>query len=258
MATGIIIIYTSSKKNLKPISFGLIWFLITLLPTSSIIPLAEVLNDHRMFFPFIGLSLSITYSIYLIVEFYYLKYRVGSSFLKYSLFGITIIVFITYGIGTYNRNKVWSTEESLWYDVTIKSPLNGRGLMNYGLVKMEQGKYLEADKYFNKALELTPNYSYLFVNLAIVKNALGDSKTAENYFKKAIQLGNDFAGSHSFYARFLKKQFRLSEAEIELQKAIKSLDNHKLANNYGMFSEFFKYAACKSTKRKLLDIFIFA
>jgi tetratricopeptide (TPR) repeat protein len=225
LATGIIIIYTSSKKNLKPISFGLIWFLITLFPTSSIIPLAEVLNDHRMFFPFIGLSLSITYSIYLIVEFYYLKYRVGSSFLKYSLFGITIIVFITYGIGTYNRNKVWSTEESLWYDVTIKSPLNGRGLMNYGLVKMEQGKYLEADKYFNKALELTPNYSYLFVNLAIVKNALGDSKTAENYFKKAIQLGNDFAGSHSFYARFLKKQFRLSEAEIELQKAIKISPN---------------------------------
>ena len=96
----------------------------------------------------------------------------------------------------------------MWYDVTIKSPLNGRGLMNYGLVKMEQGKYLEADKYFNKALELTPNYSYLFVNLAIVKNALGDSKTAENYFKKAIQLGNDFAGSHSFYARFLKKQLK--------------------------------------------------
>jgi len=44
---------TSNKKENRPISFGLIWFAITLLP-SSITPLAEVTNDHRMFFLLLG------------------------------------------------------------------------------------------------------------------------------------------------------------------------------------------------------------
>src|SRR5262249_41639 len=42
----------------RPASFGLAWFVITLLPTS-LTPLAEVANDHRMFFPFVGLSLAV-------------------------------------------------------------------------------------------------------------------------------------------------------------------------------------------------------
>src|SRR6266550_6507658 len=36
------------------------------------------------------------------------------------------------GYATFQRNKVWNTEETLWRDVTIKSPRNPRGLMNYG------------------------------------------------------------------------------------------------------------------------------
>src|SRR6202008_325436 len=43
------------------ISFGLSWFLLALLPTSSIFPLAEVLNDHRPFFAYIGLCIVVVY-----------------------------------------------------------------------------------------------------------------------------------------------------------------------------------------------------
>jgi hypothetical protein len=36
-------------KKTRVIGFGLLWFLIALLPTS-LLPLAEVMNDHRTFF----------------------------------------------------------------------------------------------------------------------------------------------------------------------------------------------------------------
>ena len=50
--------------------------------------------------------------------------------------------------GTRQRNIVWRTEESLWLDATIKSPDNGRGLMNYGVIQMNKGNYPVADDYF--------------------------------------------------------------------------------------------------------------
>ena len=59
-------------------------------------------------------------------------------------------------VGTYERNKVWRSEETLWRDVTEKSPANGRGLMNYGLTQMAQGKYAEAKQLFDRAAGLQP------------------------------------------------------------------------------------------------------
>ena len=41
-------------KKTRMIGFGLLWFLIALLSTSAL-PLAEVMNDHRTFLPYIGL-----------------------------------------------------------------------------------------------------------------------------------------------------------------------------------------------------------
>jgi protein O-mannosyl-transferase len=49
----------SHRDATRPLAFGTIWFVVALLPTS-LTPLAEVANDHRMFFPFVGLSLAVT------------------------------------------------------------------------------------------------------------------------------------------------------------------------------------------------------
>src|ERR1051326_6899096 len=40
------------------VAFGLTWFAVALIPTSSFFPLAEVVNEHRIFFAFIGLVLA--------------------------------------------------------------------------------------------------------------------------------------------------------------------------------------------------------
>ena len=50
------ILAVRSKKT-RVIGFGLLWFLMALLPTS-LFPLAEVMNDHRTFLPYIGLVIA--------------------------------------------------------------------------------------------------------------------------------------------------------------------------------------------------------
>jgi tetratricopeptide (TPR) repeat protein len=207
--------YTTSKKaETRPISFGIFWFFIALIPTSSIIPLAEVLNDHRIFFPFVGLVLAVSYAIYLTLLHHESAFY-QKPWLKYLLITCLCGLIGAHAYGTYQRNKVWLTEESLWYDVSIKSPTNGRGLMNYGNTQMAKGNYLAAEQYFLKALQYTPYYGALHTNLGIVNVALGRPEQAETYFEKAIKFDNTSPGVLYYYAKYnLLKHPEAAEAAL--------------------------------------------
>jgi hypothetical protein len=94
----------------------LAWFAITLLPTS-LTPLAEVANDHRMFFPFVGLSLAVTAAAGLVLA------RVVSSRSRFAIGAVAIaVVLLAESAAVYTRNEVWQTDEALWRDVVEKSP----------------------------------------------------------------------------------------------------------------------------------------
>ena len=220
----------SKKTATRPVSFGIFWFFIALLPTSSFIPLAEVANDHRIFFPFIGLLLAVAFGFYLII----LK---NKTFLnKHKLFKAIIatgLLFLlaAHAYGTYQRNKVWLTQESLWHDVTLKSPKNGRGLMNYGLTQMSKGNYPEAEIYLTKALTYTPYYPALHINLAILNNALGKLAEAETYYQNALRYGNQSPEALLWYARFnqIKNPERAEESLLLcLQKNPKDIEARHL------------------------------
>ena len=211
------IFYLSKFEKWRPVAFGFAWFLLSLVPTT-FVPLAEVMNDHRIFYPFVGLTLSVFWTIYLLGE----KYLQSIS--PALLTGIFILIFCAEAYGIHQRNKVWHTEESLWRDVTEKSPKNGRGLMNYGLVFMGRGSYDTADYYYTKALEYCPQYSLLHVNMGVLKAAMGDKAQAEKYFQNGIAYGSDESGNYYFYAKFLRDNGRKDEAIDNLYKCIRLVD----------------------------------
>ena len=122
--------------------------------------------------------------------------------------------------GTHQRNIVWRTEESLWLDVTRKSPLNGRGLMTYGVIRMGTGDYATADAYFRRALQFVPEYSYLHVNIAILKGALKQDAEAEQHFLAAQRFDPGNPVSYFFYARWLSSVGRAAEAAAQARRAL--------------------------------------
>jgi protein O-mannosyl-transferase len=239
------IAYVNSKqKERRPIAFGILWFFIALIPTSSFIPLSQVLNDHRMFFPFVGLMLSVCWMFGLAI-------RRKENDLVGNPFVMTLVVLGVLGIlgghayGTHERNNVWHTAESLWYDVTIKSPRNPRGLMNYGLTQMAKGNYQRAEEYFEKALALKPRYAYVHINLGILKGATDRPVEAERHFKSALQFNPNDPTSYFYYASWLRRQNREAEAIPLLKRSLQlspaygrsqSLLNEILANPKGVKS----------------------
>ena len=204
---------TSRRRETRPIAFGLLWFFVTLLPTSSLVPLSEPMNDHRMYLPFVGLVLAVVWTAGLAL-------REASARTRMVAAGAAVAVIAAMAYGTRQRNIVWRTEESLWHDATIKSPDNGRGLMNYGVIQMEKGNYPLADQYFARALLLTPHYSYLHVNLGVLKAALGQPAEAERHFREAQHDDPNNPVCYTHFARFLKGLGRTEEARLFAARAV--------------------------------------
>jgi tetratricopeptide (TPR) repeat protein len=164
-----------------------------------------------MFFAFVGLSLSVVWTAGLLCQ--QIPRAAGV------VLGLVVLAASAYG--AHQRNEVWRDEASLWRDVTIKSPHNGRGLMNYGLTLMGQGNYPGALDYYTRALQYTPNYSILEINLGIVNGAMGREADAELHFQRAMSLAPQDALPYFYYARWLQQKGRTAEALIPVQTALK-------------------------------------
>lgn len=206
------ILKTAKAQRTRPISFGLLWFLLALLPTA-LYPLAEIENDHRMFMPFAGLVLAVSWTLALGIA---ARPKLRSPAIACG----AMLVLAAYGQGAWQRNRVWHTEESLWKDVTLKSPRNGRGLMNYGLSLMSQGRTAEAEGYFEKAAQFTPNYYILEINRAIAYGVLGNDTEATAHFLRAMRLAPADALPYYYYGRWLHQKNRLPEATALLRASI--------------------------------------
>jgi len=203
----VLIAYLSRRHAMRPIAFGLCWYAIALIPTSSIYPLAEVVNEHRVFLPYMGLALAVIFALDSILANHRRVFAV-----------VVIAAIIALGVGTWVRNEAWATEESLWKDTVQKSPGNGRALFSYGLTQMTRGNYVVAKSYYDRAAKAAPNYAPLEINQGIVEGALSNAAAAEKHFKRAIELADDVDG-HYYYGRWLVSAGRAPEAIAELTTA---------------------------------------
>lgn len=223
--TMIVLAFRASRnKESRPIAFGILWFLVALLPTSSVFAFAEVLNDHRPFFPYIGLVMAVVWYCVLFI-------RKHETVFKKPLNNIAVItscliLLTAHAIGAHHRNDIWSSGEKLWKDVTVKSPGNGRGWMNYGNSEMAKGNYPAALIAFNKAKDLWPYYSYVHINLGILHAATGKHVDAENYFKTAISLDQKNPETYRYYGKWLIEQQRYPEAQSILLQGLKLSPEH--------------------------------
>lgn len=203
------IVRSWKRESTRVIAFGLVWFAIALLPTS-VFPLAEVSNEHRIFFAYIGLVVAVAYWI-------------GMRFARAprgALAGAAVLVLLAHAVGTHERNEVWRTEETLWADVVQKSPANGRAWMNYGLTQMSKGKYAEAKASFERTASMLPNYSIVQINLGIVESALGNHEAGEAHFLRGMELNPD-ANANFYFARWLVERGRGPEALPRLREALR-------------------------------------
>jgi Tfp pilus assembly protein PilF len=161
-------------KREKLVSFGIVWFFLTLSIESGIIPIRDVMNEHRVYLPSIG--------------FFIASVTVADRFIPVHKIKVWLVVTLVrvLSAGTINRNMIWRNPQTLWEDVIAKAPNNARAYNNLGVVYKERGEFDMAIEQFKKSIETDKNYTAVYYNLGDVQYRLGNYERAIAYLEEAL------------------------------------------------------------------------
>jgi tetratricopeptide (TPR) repeat protein len=193
------------------IAFGILWFFITLSVESSIIPIIDVIFEHRVYLPSIGLLTGITTGVFIV-----------SHRLKMERIGLSVLVLVVLILSgaTYARNTVWMSKVSLWEDVVSKSPDKARPRNNLGVFYYEAGYLDKAGREFQAALKINPGYPDAHYNLGNIHLASGRIDEALREFQTAVKLKPDYADAHNNLGTLYARRGNFEEALREFQTAL--------------------------------------
>ena len=172
------------RRRQPVFAFSIFWFFITLSPTSSFIPIADVIFEHRLYLPLAGVCLSFPYLIELLLV------RLGKRPTPTSsVASVILLVLIT---GTLARNYVWGDEVRLFTDVVAKSPLKERPYNGLAYAYYKRGDFERAVSTMEEAMATLPNKAAnSWDMLATMYLRHGQSDKAIALFQKETQVYKD-------------------------------------------------------------------
>lgn len=174
-ATAAAIIY---RKQYPLASYGWIIFLILLAPTSSFLPIRDVIAERRVYLPSLALLL-------IAVEF---LRRFRWDYPNHSTQSILLAVVLFFGFLTSERNQVWSNPENLWRDAALKGPNKSRPHFQLGRIFYETGRFDGAAAEYEAAARTGETDYTLLLNWGLALDDAGKANLAIDKLTQAAQL----------------------------------------------------------------------
>jgi len=114
-------------------AFGVAWFFLLLAPTSTLLPIADVLVEHRVYLASWGLLLVAVLGGDRLLA----RVVPGRRSLAAAISVGT--VWAVLAAATFRRNAVWENDRAFWSDVVEKSPFKARARLGLGTAKIRRG-----------------------------------------------------------------------------------------------------------------------
>ncbi len=228
---------------------GVLWFFLSISISSGLVPLPDMMAEHRSYLPSVGIFLALACVLDC--------WRSGSSLLG-SLGGAVsserntvtaglksknigawlapataLLAFCALGWTTCNRNQVWRSASSLWEDTAAKSPGNSRAWGNLGAAYTNDGRYEDAARCYEKAIALDSHYATAYLNLASVLNALHRSQQVLEVIDRLLKFDKNADQSPDVQANrsiALVETGRMEEGIRILSKVTKEHPGHRMSH----------------------------
>jgi tetratricopeptide (TPR) repeat protein len=217
---GTYLLYRSQSKGpvcpplahyYRLIGFGIFWFFITLSVESSIIPIADVIFEHRVYLPSVGFFVGISTALLIVAH----RRRVQKIVISMLCLAILVLSSVTYA-----RNSIWMNMINLWSDTVKKSPNKARTHFNLGQAYYDEGLMPESLKEYEAAITIKPDDAEAHNNLGVVYSKQGRNDDAFREFQTAVDLKPGYADAHNNLGTRYSEQGRMNEALREFKAAI--------------------------------------
>ncbi|MBI2340885.1 MAG: tetratricopeptide repeat protein [Deltaproteobacteria bacterium] len=214
-------LFRGLNPRLKLIAFGILWFFLTLSIESSIIPISDVIFEHRVYLPSIGLFTSVGASLH-----------IGRKWIspKWGMAGIGIVVLL-FSTAAYRRNAIWKDDMVLWRDVVAKAPKKARPNNNLAVAYKNKGMLEAAIRQSHIASDLDPNYADAHGNLGGVYDDQGRYDAAIQEYLLVLKLEPNNIKAYNNLGIAYKNLGRLNEAIEAYQMVLKLQPGSAMAHS---------------------------
>lgn len=134
----------------KIVTIGIVWFFLAISIESSVIPIKDLIFEHRVYLPSIGIFLIVSTVLTKAVGRFSQK-----KYLSYGIIASMIIIVTALSAATYVRNAVWVDEVALWDDVVQKTG-KAIGYNNRGNAYVKKGQLELAIRDLDKTVSFFP------------------------------------------------------------------------------------------------------
>lgn len=180
------IIFLLKKKADRIYLFGLLWLLISLIPSSGLVPINNIMAEHYLYLPSTGLFLILSGIFYR--SYFILKNKIPKWFMLLFL----ILVAISLSIRTIIRTFDWRDPITFYTLSLNQSPQNIPMRHNLAMAYQDKGNINHAIEEYRKIIENQDIYPNTHHNLANAYKAIGRYKEAEEEYYKALDKDSGF------------------------------------------------------------------
>jgi len=208
---GLLLVAIRERARRPLLALGILWFFIALAPTSSIIPLNQVMNEHRTYLPGVGLAFIVAFA----------WGRIGFAYRVPALAGIGLALLVT----TWQRNEDWNDSLRLWESAAEVSPECGHVHNALGGQLRRRGAIEDSERAFRAALRFDPESweaTFNLGTLALYRGRVEEDPEqladAELWLERSLVLRPSAERSRWYLAEVYLEQKRYKEARREFHR----------------------------------------
>jgi protein O-mannosyl-transferase len=194
------------RKRFPLAAFGVFVFLLLIAPTSSFVPIRDVLAERRLYLPFVGL-------IFIALEFLRRIDLRQATWVSTAILAVCAVL-------TYQRSEVWASPLALWEDSVAKSPAKYRPRFQLAYAQFELSHCAESAQSYEKASQLGPVDDQLLIDWALALDCANRPDEAVAKLRQALQF-RPSAHVYSQIGMIYAKRGRTQEALAALDEAEK-------------------------------------
>ena len=210
----------SSRLLYRLIAFGIFWFFIALAVESSVIPIVDVIFEHRVYLPSVGFFMALATAVVLVAE----RVSVRRPQVAGMTFIALLLVVASLASATFRRNMAWADETTLWQDAASKSPEKSRPWNNLGYAYLQKHQPKKAIPALIRSIGISPGHPDAWNNIGIALTQLG---TYAGRFSPTYEMFDASAGMNAAYQEewFALAYNNLGLAYDSLGQSADAIDN---------------------------------
>jgi len=209
----------------KPAAFIGAWFFLILSVTSSVLPIADLVFEHRMYLPLasvVALAVLGGYSVgQRMIDRLRVLIQLDQRVIGRAALALGSLVVLALGLSTARRNLDYESDVAMWSDVVNKRPDNARGQNNLGEALWYRGQWEAAAPRFLKSVEIDPDFPAGQMNLGMVLVQTGQIDDGIAHLTRATELDPQLVEAYNTLGTAYLRRGQFDEAIRCLNSALR-------------------------------------